>query len=286
MIPAEFDYAAPATLDEAVRRLEATPGAKLLAGGMSLIPALKQRLLQPPLLVDLGRIPELEGVSVSGGRARIGARTPHAALLAHPALAAAPIFADAAAVIGDVQVRNRGTFGGSLAHADPAADWPAVFLALGGEARLAGPKGRRSVGADDFFVGMLQSALAEDEVLTELVLPLETKRAGTAYLKLRQPASGFAIVGAAVALVADRKGRIDEIRIGVTGVNPVPFRAQSVEKRLRGQHPGGAELRALCALIDEADPTGDLHASAEYRQHLAGVFVARAVARALSRAAG
>jgi carbon-monoxide dehydrogenase medium subunit len=286
MISAEFDYAAPATLDEAVRRLKATPGAKLLAGGMSLIPALKQRLLQPPLLVDLGRIPELDGVSVSGGRARIGARTPHAALLAHPALAAAPIFADAAAVIGDVQVRNRGTFGGSLAHADPAADWPAVFLALGGEARLAGPKGRRSVGADDFFVGMLQSALAEDEILTELVLPLETKRAGTAYLKLRQPASGFAIVGAAVALVADRKGRIDEIRIGVTGVNPVPFRAQSVEKRLRGQHPDGAELRALCAGIDEADPTGDLHASAEYRQHLAGVFVARAVAKALSRAAG
>jgi len=286
MIPAAFEYVAPGTLDEAVKRLAGTPGAKLVAGGMSLIPAMKHRLAQPPLLIDLGRIAELDGVSVGGGKARIGARTPHAALLAHPALADAPIFADTAAVIGDVQVRNRGTFGGSLAHADPAADWPAVFLALGGEARLTGPKGKRSVAADEFFVGMLQSALAEDEILTELVLPLETKRAGAAYQKLRQPASGFAVVGAAVSLAADRKGRIDEIRIGVTGVNPVPFRGKSVEARLRGQAPDAAALRTLCARLDEADPTGDLHASAEYRGHLAGVFVARAVAKALARASG
>jgi len=284
MIPAEFEYKAPTTLDEAVRCLAATPGAKVLAGGMSLIPALKHRLAQPPLLVDIGRIPDLDFVSVSGGKARIGARTPHAALIAHPALTGAPIFAETAAVIGDAQVRNRGSFGGSLAHADPAADWPAVLLALGGEARLVGPKGRRSVSADDFFVGMLQSALADDEILTELVLPLETKRAGAAYRKLRQPASGFAIVGAAVQLTADRRGRIEEIRIGVTGVNPVPFRAKSVEARLVGQSPDAATLRTLCTQIDEADPSGDLHASAEYRQHLAGVFVARAVAKASERA--
>jgi aerobic carbon-monoxide dehydrogenase medium subunit len=284
MIPAELDYAAPRALDEAVRLLAGTPGAKVLAGGMSLIPALKHRLLEPPLLVDLARIPELDGVSASGGRVRIGARATHAALLAHPALAAAPVFADAAAVIGDVQVRNRGTFGGSLVHADPAADWPAVFLALGGEARMVGPKGRRSVAADDFFVGMLQSALAEDEILVELELRVEAKRAGAAYAKLRQPASGFAIVGAAAQVVADRKGRIDEVRIGVTGVNATPFRALSVEKRLAGQSPDAAALRALCARIDEADPSGDLHASAEYRGHLAGVFVARAVAKALARA--
>lgn len=284
MIPAAFEYQAPASLDEAVRQLAGTPGAKVLAGGMSLIPAMKHRLVQPPLLVDLARVPELDGVSVSGGKLRIGARTPHAALLGHPALAEAPIFADTAGVIGDVQVRNRGTFGGSLVHADPAADWPAVLLALGGEARIAGPKGRRSVPADDFFVAMLQSALADDEILTEIVLPLETKRAGAAYRKLRQPASGFAVVGAAVQVVADRKGRIDEIRIGVTGVNPVPFRARSVEQRLRGQSPDAAALRALCAPIDEADPSGDLSASAEYRGHLAGVFVARAVAQALARA--
>jgi carbon-monoxide dehydrogenase medium subunit len=286
MIPAHFEYAAPRTLEEAVRLLAGTPGAKVLAGGMSLIPALKHRLLEPPLLVDLARIPELDGVAASGGRVRIGARTPHAALIAHPALEDAPVFADAAAVIGDVQVRNRGTFGGSLAHADPAADWPAVFLALGGEARMVGPKGRRSVAADAFFVGMLQSALAEDEILIELELRVETKRAGAAYAKLRQPASGFAIVGAAAHVVADRKGRIDDVRIGVTGVNVTPFRAVSVEKRLAGQSPDAAALRALCSHIDEADPSGDLHASAEYRGHLAGVFVARAVAKALARAAG
>jgi carbon-monoxide dehydrogenase medium subunit len=284
MIPAAFDYVAPATLDEAVRRLAATPGAKLLAGGMSLIPALKHRLAQPPLLVDLARIPELDGVSKRGSQLRIGARTPHAALLGHPALAEAPVFADAAAVLGDVQVRNRGSFGGSLAHADPAADWPAVWLALGGEATAVGPKGKRRIAADAFFVSMLQTALAEDEILTEVMVPLETKRAGAAYVKLRQPASGFAIVGAAAALVLDRRGRIETARIGVTGVNPAPFRARSVEARLAGQGPDAAALRALCAPIDEADPSADLHASAEYRGHLAGVFVARAVAKALARA--
>jgi carbon-monoxide dehydrogenase medium subunit len=251
---------------------------------MSLIPALKHRLAQPPLLVDLGRIPGLGEVSKSWGKARIGALTPHAALLAHPELAEAPIFAETAAVIGDVQVRNRGTFGGSLAHADPAADWPAVFLALGGEATLVGPKGKRKVAADDFFVGMFRTALAEDEILSEITLPLETKRAGAAYRKLRQPASGFAVAAAAVQLSTDRRGRIDAVRIGVTGVNTVPFRAKSVEARLVGQAPEAPALRGLCAAIDEADPTGDLHASAEYRRHLAGVFVARAVAGALTRA--
>jgi carbon-monoxide dehydrogenase medium subunit len=283
VIPGAFDYVAPTTLDETVRRLAATPGAKLLAGGMSLIPALKHRLAQPPLLVDLGRLPDLDGVSRSGDRLRIGASTKHAAFVAHPALADAPIFADAAGVLGDVQVRNCGSFGGSLAHADPAADWPAVWLALGGEAHAVGPKGRRSIAADAFFVGMLQTALAEDEILTEVSVPLETKRAGAAYAKLRQPASGFAIVGAAAALAVDRKGRIERARIGVTGVNPVPFRAKGVEARLAGQAPDAVALRALCARIDEADPTGDMHASAEYRGHLAGVFVARAVAKALSR---
>jgi carbon-monoxide dehydrogenase medium subunit len=286
VIPAAFDYAAPASLDEAVKRLAGTPGAKVLAGGMSLIPALKHRLMQPPLLVDLARIPELDGVSRSWGKTRIGARTPHAALLAHPELAEAPIFADAAAVIGDVQVRNRGSFGGSLVHADPAADWPAVLLALGGEAKLVGAKGKRSVDADDFFVGMLQSAVGEQEILTEVVLSLETKRAGAAYAKLRQPASGFAVAGAAVALALDRKGRIDGVRIGVTGVNPVPFRAKSVEARLVGQSPDAAALKSLCAAVDEADPTSDLHASADYRRHLAGVFIARAAATSLTRARG
>jgi len=285
MIPAELDYVAPATLAEATRLLASTPGAKLLGGGMSLIPALKHRLVEAPLLIDLARITELEGVSEQRGRLRIGARTTHAELLAHPVLAAFPIFADTAQVIGDVQVRNRGTFGGSLAHADPAADWPAVFLALGGEATLVGAKGKRTVRAGDFFRGILTTALGEDEVLTGVELPLETKRAGAAYLKLRQPASGFAIVGVAAQLTADRKGRIEEIALGVTGVNSVPFRAASVEVRLRGQAPDAAALRSLCAHADEAEPMADLHASAEYRAHLLGVFLARVVTKALERAA-
>jgi carbon-monoxide dehydrogenase medium subunit len=286
MIPAAFDYCAPATLHEAVTKLAATPGAKVLAGGMSLIPALKLRLLEPPLLVDIGRIPELDGVHLRRGKLRVGARTPHAALLDHPELGEAPIFHDAARVLGDVQVRNRGSFGGSLVHADPGADWPALFLALGGEAEVVGPKGKRTLGAADFFLGMMTTALAEDEILRDVTLPIPTKRAGAAYRKMRQPASGFAVVGVAAALELDRKGRIDRAAIGVTGLNPMPFRAASVEARLRGQTPDLAALPALCAPIEEADPLGDLHASAAYRTHLAGVFVARAVAAALERARG
>lgn len=284
MIPAAFDYCAPTRLDEAVRQLAATPEAKVLAGGMSLIPALKLRLLEPPLLVDIGRIPELDGLAVRRGKLRIGARTPHATLLGHPELRDAPIFSDAASVLGDVQVRNRGSFGGSLVHADPGADWPALFLALDGEAEVVGPKGKRRLAARDFFVGMMTTALAEDEILREVTLPIETKRAGAAYRKMRQSASGFAVVGVAAALELDRKGRIDRVGIGVTGLNPVPFRAASVEARLRGQAPEAAALPGLCAPLEEADPVGDLHASAAYRTHLAGVFVARAVAAALERA--
>jgi len=284
VIPAELDYAAPRTLAEASKLLAATPGAKLLGGGMSLIPALKHRLVEAPLLIDLAHVAELAGVSVQRGSVRIGARTTHAELLAHPALASLPIFAETARVIGDVQVRNRGSLGGSLAHADPAADWPAVFLALGGEATLASSKGRRKIAARDFFRGILTTALAEDEVLCEVELRFATERAGAAYVKLRQPASGFAIVGVAVHLVADRKGRLEEVAVGVTGVNSVPFRAASVEARLRGRAPDAATLRTLCAAVDEAEPMADLHASAEYRRHLAGVFTARAVAKAWARA--
>lgn len=283
MIPAEFDYVAPSSLDEATRALAERPGAKVLAGGMSLIPAMKHRLAQPARLVDIGRIPDLDGVEHRRGRVRIGARTLHADLVAHPELADAPIFAETAALIGDVQVRNRGTFGGSLVHADPAADWPAVFLALDGEATLVGASGVRTVAADDFFVGMLRSAADEGDVLTGVELQLERKRAGAAYAKLRQRASGFAVVGVAAQVVSDRKGRIDACSLGVTGINPVPFRARSLEARLRGAEPG-ADLRALCASCDEADPMQDLHASSEYRAHLLGVFAARAVSSAWERA--
>jgi carbon-monoxide dehydrogenase medium subunit len=285
MIPDGFDYAAPRSLKEAIELLGRKPDAKLLGGGMSLIPALKHRLAAASLLVDLGRVPDLEGVSEKRGKIAIGARSTHASLAPPGALADVHVIHETAGSIGDVQVRNRGTIGGSLVHADPAADWPAAFLALDGEAVVVGAKGERTIPASQFFTGMLASAPKHDEVLTEVRLTVERKRAGTAYVKLRQPASGFAIVGVAAQVTLDRGGRIERASVGVTGVNPVPFRASALEKRLVGQMPDAASLRALCARVDEAEPMEDMHASGEYRAHLAGVFAMRALERAASRAA-
>jgi carbon-monoxide dehydrogenase medium subunit len=285
MIPGEFDYFAPSSLKEAIELLRVRDDAKLLAGGMSLIPAMKHRLAQPGALVDLARIPGLAEIGERRGRVVIGARALHCDLARAPELADYPIFADTASSIGDVQVRNRGTLGGSLVHADPAADWPAVFLALEGQAMLAGPRGERQVRGAAFFTGMLASAARADEVLTEVHFSLERKLAGSAYCKLRQPASGFALVGVAAEVVLDRRSRCERAAIAITGINPVPFRAASVEARLPGQPLDAGTLARLCDPIDELDPTEDLHASAEYRAHLARVFTRRALLRAAERAA-
>jgi len=285
MIPHEFEYFAPRSLKEALELLGKNADAKALGGGMSLIPALKHRLQTPAALVDLGRLPGLEAVAEKRGAFAIGGRMTHSALAASPELAGAHAVREAAAAIGDVQVRNRGTIGGSLVHADPAADWPAVFLAFDGEATVASARGERTIAASQFFTGMLQSAVRRDEVLTEVRLSVERSRTGSAYRKLRQAASGFAIVGVAASLTLDRRGRIERAAVGVTGVNPVPFRATALEKRLSGESPDAATLRRLCARIEEADPTEDLHASAEFRAHLVGVYAARALAAAAERAA-
>jgi carbon-monoxide dehydrogenase medium subunit len=286
MIPGEFEYFAPSSVKDAVDLLGRHAEAKVLGGGMSLIPALKHRLTTPSALVDLRRIRGLEGISAKGGRIAIGARTTHGALAAAAELAGVHAIGETAAAIGDVQVRNRGTIGGSLVHADPAADWPALFLALEGEAQVSGARGERTIPAAEFFTGMLASAVERDEVLTEVRLTAPTSRTGTAYVKLRQPASGFAIVGVAALLTLDAKGRIDRAALGITGVNPVPFRACALEAKLVGQSAAdAAALRALCSHIEEADPLEDLHASAEYRTHLVGIFAARALASAAARAA-
>jgi len=285
VIPENFEYFAPTSLKDAVELLARRSDAKLLGGGMSLIPALKHRLAAASALVDLGRVPELEGVGEKRGAIAIGGRTTHRALASASELADVHVIREAAASIGDVQVRNRGTIGGSLVHADPAADWPATFLALDGEAVVVGAEGERTIPAAQFFTGMLASAPKHDEVLTEVRLKVERKRAGTAYQKMRQPASGFAIVGVAAAVTLDRAGRIERASVGVTGVNPVPFRAAALEKRLAGQMPDAANLKKLCARIEEADPMEDMHASSAYRAHLAGVFAARALASAAGRAA-
>ncbi len=286
MIPGEFAYHRPTSLAEATELLATLPGAKLLAGGMSLIPALKHRLTQPAALVDIARLPDLDALHVKRGGLILGSLVTHAALVDHAELAELAIVREAASAIGDVQVRNRGTIGGSLVHADPAGDWPAVFLALDGEARVVGPKGKRTIPARDFFVGLLRSALADDELLTEVRLPFERRRTGGAYCKLRQSASGFAIVGVAAQLVLDRRGRCETAGVGITGVNPVPFRAASLESRLVGESLESVDLEGLCAEIEELDPMDDLHASAEFRRQLVSVYARRAILRAAERAKG
>lgn len=286
MIPAAFDYVVPRSPEEAVELLaEREPGtAAILAGGMSIVPAMKLRLARPATLVDIGRLRELAGISLTADRIRIGALATHAAILGAQELAGQPVFADTASVIADLQVRNRGTLGGSLAYAHPAADWPAVFLALRGEASLLGPQGRRTVPAEDFFTDIFATAIEAGEILTGLVFPRTRERSGAAYSKMRQQASGMALVGVAAQVALDAAGRIIEASIGVTGVNAVPFRARSLEARLRGIAPEPSVLREACAAgIAEAEPLSDQHAASDYRLQLLRVHAERALIRALAR---
>jgi carbon-monoxide dehydrogenase medium subunit len=280
MYPASFDYRRPETIDEAIALLaEHGDDAKLLAGGHSLIPAMKLRLAQPKIVVDIGRIVNLSYIREAGGSIAIGAMTTHQEIEASALLRGhSPLLAEVAAHIGDAQVRNRGTIGGSLAHADPAADYPAAILALDAEMDLAGPRGTRTVKARDFFVDLLQTAIAVDEILVEIRVPMTAKT--VAYVKTEQKASGFAVAGVAVVIGADG------IRVGVTGIAATAYRAAAVEKALAGQRKPSAEAIALAAAhaADGVDPLTDIHASAEFRAHLAQVNTRRAIAQALARA--
>lgn len=286
MIPSQLDYIAADSVDEATQLLSETQGAKILAGGMSLLPAVKARLNEPELLVDIGRINDLVGISTGWlGKLRIGAMTTHASLIDHPELASYPVFSDAARVIADVQVRNRGTMGGSLAYADPAADWPAVFLAMGGEAVLNSQKNKRKVKAEEFFLSMMTSAVEATELLTEIHFSMDSKRAGSAYVKHRQPASGLALAGVAVNMVVDKKQRIEKIKIGVTGINAVPFLAKSLgEKLLAKALPAEFDLRALCENVEEAAPMEDLHGGVDYRRALLADVASKSISLAYQRA--
>ena len=287
MIPAAFDYIAPKTLDEAMRALAAHgEDAKLLAGGHSLLPLLKLRLAHAGVLIDLGRIPGLNGISQQNDQIVIGALATHTQIESSELLKkSCPLLPETAREIGDVQVRNRGTIGGTLAHADPSADWPAAILALGGELRLRGPKGERRLAAEEFFLGPLTTAIEPDEILTEIRVPASERRCGSAYLKMAQQASGFAIVGVAVALRVDAKGGCEEIGIGVTGLGEKPFRARAVEARLRGNKLTPKLIEASAAQVaDGIDPLEDLHAAAPFRAHLARVYAARAIETAARRA--
>jgi aerobic carbon-monoxide dehydrogenase medium subunit len=278
MYPAQFDYHRPSTLDEAVALLvRHGEDAKLLAGGHSLIPAMKLRLARPKVIIDIGRIADLSYIRRSGDRLAIGPMTTHEEIAASALLAeSCPLLPETAAHIGDVQVRNKGTIGGSLAHADPAADWPAAILALDADIDLVGPRGRRTVRADAFFVDLLETAIAADEILCEIRVP--TTSTSVAYVKTEQKASGFALAGVAV-LVGSAA-----VRVGVTGVGAKAYRATAVEDTL-GARPFTPQsiAQAAARAAEGVDALGDIHASPEFRVHLAQVNTLRALTRAVAR---
>jgi carbon-monoxide dehydrogenase medium subunit len=290
MIPSAFEYLAPTTLQEAVSLLaQHKDEAKLLAGGHSLLPMMKLRLAAPAYLIDLGRVPDLAYIRESGGRLQIGPMTTHFMVessdLLRQRLTALP---EAAGMIGDVQVRNCGTIGGSVAHADPAADLPAVMLMAEAQFTLLGPRGERTVPAGQFFVDLLTTALQPDEILTGIQIPLPPPRTGTAYMKVFQKASGFAIVGVAAWVTLDADNRTCQMaRVGLTGVAAKAFRATAVEQALVGRAIDEAAITAAAEHASEGvEPLSDLHASGEYRLALAQVYTKRALLRALTRAQG
>ncbi len=287
MIPESFEYHAPQSLAEAVG-LAAQLGedAKLMAGGHSLLPMMKLRLASPRHLIDLRRLSDLRYIREADGVIEIGALTTHFQIESSELLQKnCPLLPETAREIGDVQVRNLGTLGGSLAHADPAADWPPAILALDAEIKAVSPQGERWITGRDFFVELMTTALRPGEILTMIRVPILPPRAGDAYLKLRQPASGFAVVGAAVRLALNESGHVESAAIGVTGVGPKAYRATATERELAGKSLTGRRLAEAAAhAADGMEANSDLFASAEYRRHLAAVYVRRALQCALERA--
>ena len=287
MIPAQFDYQAPATLEEAVSLLAGDPdGAKVLAGGHSLIPAMKLRLAQPQLLVDIARIKSLSYIREEGDNILIGATTTHYQLESSDLLKnICPLLPACAGSIGDVQVRNKGTIGGSLAHSDPAGDWPAAALALRAELVLTGPNGDRTVNADSFFLDLMTTDVKPGEILREIRIKKPSGKFGQAYQKVPHPASGFAVVGVAVHLGLNADGSCGEAGVGVTGVSIKAFRAQATETALTGATLDDQTIAAAAAKVgDGVNATTDLYATGDYRRHLAQVHTRRAIQAALASA--
>jgi carbon-monoxide dehydrogenase medium subunit len=289
MIPSAFDYMRPTSLAEATRLLAShADDAKILAGGHSLVPMMKLRLAAPKILIDIGRLSELSGIREENGTIVIGACTTHYALETSALIRQrCPLLAETAAAIGDVQVRNRGTIGGSIAHADPAADWPAAVLALDAEMTLVHRAGTRTVKAADFFVDLLTTAMASNEILTEIRVPANASRTGSAYLKVLQPASGFALTGVAAQVTLGANNVLQRVAVSITGVSNTPFRASATESALQGQAATPEALtQAAARAVEGIDALGDIHASAEYRLHLARVYTKRALQTAIARAQG
>src|SRR5713101_1876873 len=284
MIPTEFDYVRAGTLDEALSLLAQNEDAKILAGGHSLIPAMKLRLAAPPMLIDIGRIKDLSYIREENGQIRIGATTTHYQIESSDLLKKiCPLLPECAGHIGDVQVRNKGTIGGSLAHSDPAGDWPAAIIALNADLIAASKSGERTIKADDFFVDLLTTALEPGEILREIRINKPQGRTGQAYVKMHHPASGFAVVGVAASLSLDADWSCQKANIGITGVSSKAYRAAAVEAGLNGSKLNEQTIaNASAHATDGIEANGDLFASADYRRHLAEVFTKRAVTTASS----
>jgi carbon-monoxide dehydrogenase medium subunit len=287
MYSPSFDYYRAESVAELHRIWSEHPDAKLLAGGHSLIPLLKMRLTAPPALIDIGRIADLKGISVAGGTIRIGALTTHAELAAAAVLkTACPIVAEAASQIGDAQVRNCGTIGGNVAHADPASDLPTVLLALDARFIVSGPNRQRTIDAGEFFNGMMTTAIGDREILTAVEIAAAKSGDGMAYAKFIHPASRYAVIGVA-AVVAAAGGTCGGARVAIGGLLPAAARARAVETALVGKAINAETIAAAALRVSEClggDVLEDLFASSEYRKAMAPVYVKRALTAAFDRA--
>jgi carbon-monoxide dehydrogenase medium subunit len=283
MYAPEFDYYRAGSVSEAAGLLRKYPGAKVLAGGHSLIPLLKLRLAAPAAVIDIGRIRELKGITVKDGTIRIGAMTTHAELAASPQLAeTCPALAQAAAGIGDPAVRNRGTIGGNVVHADPASDLPTVLAVLDARLTVEGPDGKRTLDVGEFFQGMMTTALKEHEILTGIEIPVHSKGETSAYVKFAHPASRYAVIGVAAALTSSG-GKCSAARIAIGGMVPKPLRTSSVERALVGKELSAENIANAASLISKDlgdDVLGDIFASEQYRRAVAPVWMKRALMQA------
>jgi len=289
MIPAAFDYQSPATLDEALALLARHgDNAKILAGGQSLLPMLKLRLAEIGVLVDIGRVPGLEYIKEEGGSLRIGAGTRESALERSELIRSKyPILRDTAEVIADPLVRNRATVGGNLAHGDPANDHPATMLALGATVVARGPKGERTIPIEKFFTGIFSTALAPDEILTEIRIPVPPPKSGGAYRKLERKVGDFATAAAAVQLTLGGGGEIAQVGIGLTGMGDVAIKAIDAESYLKGKQAKPVAVTEASRLAAAAtEPTADRRGTVEYKREMARVLTERALRLAIQRAGG
>jgi len=283
MIPTSFEYHAPDSIEAALDLIDRYgDDCKILSGGHSLIPLLKLRLASPAAVIDIGRIGDLGHIRADGSTLRIGALATHAAIGRSDVVSTScPLLVHTARLIGDQQVRNRGTIGGSLTHADPAADWPAAMLALEATIKVRSRSGERTINAADFFIDAMTSAVQPGEIVTEIIVPIPAQPAAASYFKVRHSASGFAVIGVAVQLKVEN-GVGADVRIGVTGLSPRPFRAKTAEALLKGQPLDEKTITAGAAKADTeaTDTMDDIYASGEYRRHLTRVHAKRALRKA------